>query len=143
MLALRVKRPTTAYRQLGLLNFFMLMSQRKRSRKGHAGHRSMVSLWTYERTAHEQHQAVSSIISSDTPGCSYQYTTNAYSQQSRMDINLTVIYQLHLEQEVVCSSAFRVSLEHAAQSMCINSHCPQTSHLPAHLAITPNTSINK
>ena len=51
------------------------------------GHHSMVALRTYERTAHEQHQAVSSILSSDTPGCLYLHTTNTYSQQSRMDIN--------------------------------------------------------
>ena len=54
------------------------------------GHRSLVALRTYERTAHDQHQAVSSILSSATPGCSYQNSTStvSYSHQSQnVDIN--------------------------------------------------------
>ena len=51
------------------------------------GHRSVVALRTYERTAHDQHQAVSSILSSASPGCSYQSSSVSCSQQSNVDVN--------------------------------------------------------
>ena len=51
------------------------------------GHRSVTALRTYERTAHNQHQAVSSVLSSSAPGCSYQSSSVAYSQQSNIEVN--------------------------------------------------------
>ena len=51
------------------------------------GHRSVVALHTYERTAHSQHQAISYILLSAAPGCSYQSSTVGVSQQSNVDIN--------------------------------------------------------
>ena len=37
--------------------------------------------------AHDQHQAVSSILSSAAPDCLYQSSAVSYSQQSNVDIN--------------------------------------------------------
>ena len=36
------------------------------------GHRSLVAIRIYEQAAHDQHQTVSSILASASPGCSYQ-----------------------------------------------------------------------
>ena len=124
VLALRVKRPTTAYRQLGLLNFFMLMSQRKWSRKGQG-----IVLWLL--CGRMKGLLMSSIKLYHPYFLQTLQVAHINIQQmlilSSQGWTSTVIHQLHLEQEVVCSSTFRVSLD--AQSMCISSHRPQTSHL--------------
>ena len=68
------------------------------------GHRSVVALRTYERTAHDQHQAVSSILSSASPGCLYQNSSVSCSQPS------TITRQFPKEVITVSSLTFKALL---------------------------------